>query len=896
MNSQNHTYFSDTCVHILSSSHNDIGFLDSPLATTLFRNTNIIEQAIIRMEEDPTFRHSMECVLYLKDYLTLHPDMKERLCRVLVNGQFGCGATFTQCYETSLTSEALVRQFYLGKRWLEKTFPGVHLRTVWNVDVPSRAKQSAQVMKKCGVEYLFISRMDAGFFHWYSPDGSKVSGYSTGHYHHNSLNQILDLKYEVYEQHDADQKTEKIQGNIENGRNSLTTYLDAVASYYQKRSIPPLLALLSIRDYDYPINLKPYLEEIRKKTTLPFFMYSSTETFMEQAERELDPILHYNHYHGERPNLWVYHQPTHAKAFWYNRNGMNLLEEVERLSSVGLLEGIPYEQQEIDTAWEELLYLDHGWGGANGHITDETYLQISKKGYERALRLHINIREKIASLIAVPTKGSFLTVFNTTFKNKTDSVSCLIDWRSLGSVFFSVLDPTGIEIPFQIVEEPSPYHIRILFPATVPALGHVRYLLSPIKKAPEEISKAIIRETVGKICVENHFYTLEVSRGGITSLLDKETGEQLVNQAFPLALFEVFVVDSCGNGSGEFSEVQQANPVFGTDQNKYWLGSGYTESSSRQNIHWRIARYEGLNQPDGKVATCIIGEAKFPHFVLKQEIIVHHHLKKIDANVGIEAWDGTMYKEIRINIPFKPDGTTLSYAIPLGILEIGKDEVNGAVGTMMFTNDGKTVFYPTPCGEIHPREVQSWIAISKPKYSILLGCPDTPTFDFDQKIGTVQPILLASRHSCLATANPYHQRGDHHFSFSLTSQTGKQEDRINAIEGVQHCLEATISYGCIEKQGLPLSRSNINIEGQVKLSALKKAEDSNNLILRLYEPYGRTAPFSIELERGISSVMKTDLLEYGGSPYSATRLSDTLGPYAVETYCITTPQAHKKAK
>lgn len=889
MSSQNHTYFSDTYVHIISSSHNDIAFLDSPLATILFRNSNIIEQAILRMEEDPSFRHSMECVLYLKDYLTLHPNMRDRLGKVLANGQFGCGATFTQCYETSLTNEGLVRQFYLGKRWIKKNFPGVNLKTVWNVDVPSRAKQSTQVMKKSGVNYLFISRMDAGFFHWYSPDGSTVSGYSTGHYHHNSLNQILDLKYDIYEQHDTDQKSKEIQGDIETGRKNLTKYLDAVANHYKNKSIPPVFAFLSIRDYDYPLNLKPYLEEIQKTTTLPSFIYSSPEIFMEQAERELDPLTHYNHYHGERPNLWLYHQPTHAKAFWYNRNGLNLLEEVERLASIGTLEGLPYDQQEIDTAWEELLYLDHGWGGINGHITDETYLQTSKKGYERALGLHQVIRMKLASLIVVPKNGTFLTVFNTTFKKKTDSVSCLIDWRALGSVFFTIFDPTGIEVPFQVVEEPSPYHIRILFTATVQALGHVRYSLSATQKTSKTNVHSNIKEMDGKIYIENSFYTLEVNRGGITSLFDKEAEEELVNQDFPLALFEVFVIGSCGNGSGEFSEIQQANSVFGIDPNKYWLGSGYTESSSRQNIHWRIARNEGLNQTDGEVATCISGEARFPHFVLEQDIIIYHQIKKIEVNVRIEAWDGTMYKEIRVNVPYKPEMTTLSYAIPLGILKIGKDEVNKAIGMDMFVDDGKTVYYPTPCREIHPREVQSWISISKPKYSILLGCPDTPTFDFDQKAGLVQPILLASRHSCQPNANPYHQRGDHHFSFSLTSQTGGQEERIDFIEGIQHRLQGTVSYGCKEKQGLPLSHSNIKIEGQVQISALKKAEDSNDLIIRVFETHGKTAPFEIELAKGISSVRKTDMLEYEGTPYPAKKLTDTLTPYSIETYCITTP-------
>lgn len=886
MDQANHTYFSDSCVYILSSSHNDIAFLDSPLATILFRNQNIIDQAILRMEEDPSFFHSMECVLYLKDYLILHPAMKERLGKVLANGQFGCGATFTQCYETSLSSEALIRQFYLGKRWLKNVFPEVDLRTVWNVDVPSRAKQSAQVMKQCGVDYLFISRMDAGFFHWYSPDGSRVSGYSTGHYHHNSLNQILNLTYDVYEKHDSEQAAKEIHGNLEQGRKDLAEYLDGVAAFYQKRSIPPFSAFLSIRDYDYPLNLTSYMHTLKEGTSLPTFAYSSAERFMDQAMQELDQEAHFNHYHGERPNLWVYHQSTHARAFWYNRNGIRQLEEAERLAASALIKGIPYPQDEIDCAWAELLYLDHGWGGANGHITDETYLQTSRRGFERAQTIHARIRDTLASLICIPEDGSYLTLFNPTFQSKTDTVSCVIDWRQLGSVFFAVQDSQGTSIPYQIVEEPEPYHMRILLPAVVPALGHVRYRIVAGTASLVSNAGTHVTETESLIHIENQFYTLDISRGGITSLFDKELGKQLLPKESALALFEIFVLDSCGNGSGEFSEIQQANNIYGVESRKYWLGSGYTESTGKQNISWRIARNEGLNQCDGDVATIIKGEARFPHFVLQQEFTVHHQVKKISVKVGIEAWDGTMYKEIRINVPYQSEGSSITYEIPLGILSVGEDEVDSAVGTQFYVNDGKTVQYPTPCRKIHPREVQSWIGISHEAHSVFIGCPDTPSFDFDESRGVVQPILLASRHSCLSTGNPYHQRGSHEYSFTLTSMQGDKTSCIQKNSGSGYPISATASYTCKKREGLPLQASALQVTGPIEISTIKKAEDTDDLVMRVFEQYGKQSPFSVVLEGGISAYRKTDMLEYGGEFVSEKCIEDIVEPYTVQTYIM----------
>lgn len=881
-----HTYFSDSCVHILSSSHNDIAFLDSPLATILFRNRNIIEQAILRMEEDPNFYHSMECTLYIKDFLILHPEMKERLGRVLANGQFGCGATFTQCYETSLTSEAMIRQYYLGKRWMKRMFDQVDLKTVWNVDVPARAMQSAQVMQKSGVTYLFISRMDAGFYHWYSPDGSRVSGYSTGHYHHNSLNQILNLSYEVYEQHDVSDTGPKVQGNIEEGRKTLETYLDKVASFYNQKQIPPLLAFLSIRDYDFPLNLSHYLSELKKGTKLPTFCYSSTEQFMQQAYSTLDQEEHFNHYRGERPNLWVYHQSTHAKAFWYNRNGLYHLERAERSAALVFMLGESYPQIEIDRAWEELLYLDHGWGGFNGHITDETYLQTSKRGYERARTIYGETLKKISSLLSVPEKGSYLTLFNPTFTTKVDVVDLIVDWRSLGSVFFTIYDAHGFEIPYQIIEEPEPYHVRILFTATLPSLGYTRLSLKPALRRRKHENPAMVEERENSITVENKFYSLIIEKGGITSMVDKQSTEQLVPKSSPLSLFEIFVLNSHGNGSGEFSEIQQAQQVFGIEQDKYWLGSGYTESASKQNIHWRIRRNEGLNQPDGPVATIVEAEARFPHFVLMQKITIYHTVKKVAVSVDIEAWDGTMYKEIRMHVPYQAQNASIAYAVPLGMVRIGKDEVDKAVGTKMFADDGKTVFYPTDCRNIHPREVQSWIAVSNDETTMMLGCPDTPSFDYDEKTGSVQPILLASRHSCLATGNPYHQRGDHHYNFSFTSSDADLKHSIRAIEDNQHPIGCVASYQIEKKEGLALSAEGLHIAGEARICGFKKAEDTDELVIRAYEMFGECTELSVSLMQGIKLVRKTDMLEFGGEQKKADQICDTLSPYAIETYGV----------
>ena len=117
----------------------------------------------------------------LKEFISRHPDKKDEVAKLLQEGKISCGASFVQPYEEMYSGEALVRQFYVGKKWLKKEF-NYNARVYWNVDVPGKLLQMPQILKKSGVGYMVISRFQKGIYNWYSPDGSYVTTYSPGHY------------------------------------------------------------------------------------------------------------------------------------------------------------------------------------------------------------------------------------------------------------------------------------------------------------------------------------------------------------------------------------------------------------------------------------------------------------------------------------------------------------------------------------------------------------------------------------------------------------------------------------------------------------------------------------------------------------------------------------------
>ncbi len=900
------SYFSDGEAYIISSSHNDIAFLDTPLLTILFRNKNIIEKAIDMIEKDSSFYHTIENSLYIKDFLLLNPELKSRLIKIMASGNLDCGATYTQLYETSVTSEGLVRHYYLGKRWLEKEIPGFIARTTWNQDVPARTMQSAQVMKKCGVDYLFVSRMNAGFFKWYSPDGSFVTGYSTGHYHHNSISNLIGLNYNVYDEEahsnnsDSNKKTD-IEVKDNKALEKLFNYLEKSATnVYKENKIPPLYCFLAIRDYDYPLNLNSYIKELEnnEEFNLPKFKHATAAIFMNEANKILDKDSYWNKYTGERPNLWLYHESSHAKALKYSRNGLNSIDKVEVLASINsILFNSKYPKKEIDKCWEQLLYLDHGWGGNNGHITDQTYLEISKKGLRNTKNLEKQLIKDLANNITIKEEGSYITIFNASCNKRYDRVITTIDWSKLHTLDFNIYDENDNLVEYQIIEESEPYKIKILFYAKIDGYGYAQYKIKKENQIKQEINNSL--KITGKHYVElsNKFYDLIIEDGGFTKIYDKQIKENILNENSLLKGFEIFMLDSCGNGSGEFSQIQQPNKVFGASVDKYGGMTAYNNTSTNNNMIWKIREHEGVNTPNGNVVTIIEGEAHFNHFTLIQQILIYNNIKKIETKVNIEAWDGTMYKELRMALPLKEKFNSLSYEVPFGILRLNKDEVQGVIGDKMFTDNIKenfpNVIYPTDCRKIHPREVQSWIGVESKDSTILLSCIDTPTFDYidvsnnDENSYLIQPILFASRHSCLKEGgNPYHQRGSHSFSFTFSSNKGNLRDNVKIIEEEKSSLITNISYNELQKTGLPINKSCIEIEGDIRISCLKKAEDNDNYIVRVYEMFGEEENFNINLNNYIKNVKKTDMLEFGGEKINQSKITDKLTPYSIETYCI----------
>jgi len=837
-------------LHIISSSHQDIAWMDSPEKCIAFRDTNCITPALAMMAKDSAYSFTMENMLNLMEYLERHPERADEVARLTREGRMEWGATFNQPYESLYSGEQLIRQAYFGRRWIRKNIPGADARVYFNPDVPGRAAQMPQILAKAGIPYMLMSRYHEGFYRWASPDGTSVLAYSPGHYG----NAAAFLNAPPVE-----------------GAKAVLEKLSKWSGYYAAHGLPSEYPLLNSVDFSQPTDFGGLIRQwngggAKTGPAASVMQYSSARRFFEAIDvktAKLETVT------GERPGLWLYiHGPTHHWAISAERDAGRLLPAAEAFSTVrALLDGsfAGYPAGRLEAAWMAAIFPDHGWGGKEGQVTDRLF----RKKYEFARDEGRAVLDDALAAIAArvkasPEKGAPLIVFNSLSWSRTEPVTALVRPRTAG---FRLVDSAGVDIAYQRLpsgDPASPGAILVEFIARdVPALGYKTIYLvegaqpSPGKPAPP----------AGAEGMENEFYGVELAPGGVKRLYDKELGRDVLDTGKFLG-FEVFTMKSVGSGAGEFGRVQQ--PTM--------------EGFDKLSLHrprWRVVDAES-----GPVRTVFALEQPLRNCVVRERLIVYHGLKRIDCELSLVGWDGEPYREFRLALPVAATDGRVAYEVPLGVLEVGSGEAKGTGGPAY----GNLV-YDELFTDIRPREVQNFLYAGDGRSGVTLTTSvavndyKDPT-DSPVPYPVLQPILLASRRSCHGEGNWYLQEGDHHYRFSVVSHAAGWRNGYRAGIAAGNPLIVVGNPASGAGADLPESKSFLPVSApNVLLSTMKKAEEGDAVILRVYDIEGKDTEAAVELFCPVKRAERTNLIEEEGvllKPLKG-RLVLPVGHHAVET-------------
>ena len=474
--------------------YQDLAWADEIEKCVIWRDTLWLTPFIKRLENEPDFQMDIEQTSIIQEYIIRHPEKKEEITKRLHEGRMLIGSTYTQPYEEMYFSESLARQFYLGKLWLKKEFDGYNATSYYNSDVPGRAMQMPQLMAKAGVDNMFISRHERGVFDWCSPDGSKVTTYSPGHY--------IDFYNILGKPTEAAINELATQALIwSNGYNDIPG---------QETVMPAVLNFEFIWDPKPVENLDPFKElwnnliEVENEqgeklqVHLPKIKFSTLDKFFHQIRKSTKQIPSIE---GERPNVWIYiHGPSHHWALDHSRKADMLLPAAEKFATANAMVGGSFSKYPVELfkkAWESKIYPDHGWGGKGGQSTDDIFLMRFADAHAKAEQLlDMSLNELASKIKTVEKKGIPLIVFNSLSWERTSPVSCEMRFDAQTAKSLKLFTKDGNQIPVQlekIVADENGFleSAEINFVAgNVPSVGFDTYYirLSEEPKKPVELS------------------------------------------------------------------------------------------------------------------------------------------------------------------------------------------------------------------------------------------------------------------------------------------------------------------------------------------------------------------------------------------------------------------------
>ncbi|HEX5482514.1 MAG TPA: glycosyl hydrolase-related protein, partial [Terriglobia bacterium] len=552
------------------------------------------------------------------------------------------------------------------------------------------------------------------------------------------------------------------------------------------------------------------------------------------------------------------------------REAHNRLLAAERLfAGLSLQSGFEdYPQQTFTEAWKANCWPDHGWGGNQGIITDSVYNASYEKSKKLADQLLNNAGSRLGKTIQKqPGNGIPLVVFNPLNWERTDVVHARLQMPS-GWQGVTLRDEAGREVPCEIsAKQEGDTATEVVFVAErVPSLGYRSYAMEPA-------SSAASVTTLSGRRVENQFFKVVFGDGGIKSLYDKRlTWDALRTEKFDGG--EVVQFTAPG--------VAWEDPEIVTMEN--------FDKTSRHPFPFKTFT-------KGPARITALREAAFKHFLLRENFHLYHALDRVEIDLALVNWDGQKDRELRVVFPVNLDDARTSYEVPFGAVEMGKDELDFT----LLPPDSDTAFRPDIYGGDHPlayREAINWVDASAQRY-LGHGCLSASDMtvhlfrdetDHPVSYPILQHVLLSTRKSL--AWNPdywFTQAGTHRYRMALLPHKGDWRLRYREAIAFNYPLFAVVG-----DQGAPAhpagdraASSFFQLQpSNLVLTALKKSEDDNRLVIRFYEAEGFETPASIRFAKPITHAWKASLIEDDGEPMQT--LADGSLQFSVKPWEIVT--------
>ena len=808
------------------------------------------------LESDPEFKYFMVDAQgsLLDDYIKWRPQDKERITKLVKMGKLVIGPWYTQTDQLVISGESIVRNMYYGMKRCESF--GKYMNVGYVPDSFGQSGNMPQIYREFGIEDTLFWRgvsddmVEHTDFNWKGDDGSVVftTQIPFGYYIGGKIPEDPKENDEFWEK----ECLEKAGGR------SATRHIYFPNGFDQapiRTNLPQLIKERNEKDpeNEYVIScIEDYIKDVK-----------SEKPELEEVQGELVIAKHM------RIHKSIFSSRSDLKVM--NTQIQNYVTNVmEPLLTISYNLGNEYPHEAVAEIWK-LLFENSAHDSIGSCISDTANEDVYVR-YKQARDIAINLVELHSRLIATNVKNSAdmtFTLINTLPQKREDTV--IVKTYVPGGKF-AIVDEKGNNVDYTIIQsrdltdyvlsqiitiDPSrkfyiPDHVFEVTMAIkandVPALGYVQYSVDTEKDSHKEMEE--------KSVLENEYYTVEVAKDGSLTIVDKKNNVTYKNQG-------ILVENGDDGDSFNYSPPRKDLEVFSNESESSVKISG-SDVYSQAVIHFDMVVPENLEErAEGKVSVTM---------PVDMTVALRKGSKVIDFNVKVDnkglshrlcvVFDSQIisafnYADQQFGLIKRPNYYEKEMKLYMESMNNRSEKKTGIQELANWANDQST--WQEPPISIEP--TQSYVSLTDGKTGVAVipqGVREYEVLD-DSKIR----LTLFRTYGFMGKENLIYRPGrasgeriietpaaqllkQMEFNFGFTTYAGdindadidtlaKQYDTNMEVYTYAEFLNGRLIFSQREIEGKnDIVHSLFETEGNLVVSAIKKAEEDDGYIIRLY--------------------------------------------------------------
>ena len=842
-------------IHVIPHSHWDREWYFTTSRSKVYLMKDLGD-VLNTLENDPEFKYFMVDAQgsLLDDYIKWRPQDKERISKLVNEGRLVIGPWYTQTDQLVISGESIVRNMYYGIKRCESF--GKYMNVGYVPDSFGQSGNMPQIYRQFGIEDTLFWRgvsddmVKHTDYNWRGDDGSVVftTQIPFGYYIGGNIP-------EAPEENDEFWKKECFE---KAGGRSATRHIYFPNGFDQapvRTNLPQLVQERNEKDpeNEYVIScIEDYIKDVK-----------SENPELEEVQGELVIAKHM------RIHKSIFSSRSDLKVM--NTQIQNYVTNVmEPLLTISYNLGNEYPHEAVAEIWK-LLFENAAHDSIGSCISDTANEDVYVR-YKQARDIAVNLVELHSRLIATNVKNDAdmtFTVINTLPQKRKDTV--IVKTYVPGGKF-AIIDEKGNDVDYTIIKsrdltdyvlsqtimlDPSRkfyvpdqvLEVTMAIKANdVPALGYVQYSIDTQKDSH--------KETADKKVLENKYYTIEVEENGSLTIVDKANNVTYKNQG-------ILVENGDDGDSFNYSPPRKDMEVF-SNESKCTVKISGSDIYDQAEIHFDMVVPADLDErAEGKVSVTM---------PVDMTVALRKDSKVIDFNVKVDnkglshrlcvLFDSQIvsafnYADQQFGLIKRPNYYEKEMKLYMESMNNKTEKKAGIQELANWANDQST--WQEPPISIEP--TQSYVSLTDGKTGIAVipqGVREYEVLD-DSKIR----LTLFRTYGFMGKENLIYRPGrasgeriietpaaqllkEMEFNFGFTSYAGDINDSdIDTLAKQYNTNMEVYTYAEFLNGRLIFSQREIDgenakihslfeTEGNLVVSAVKKAEEDDGYIIRLY--------------------------------------------------------------